>query len=417
MESLLEGFEKKQSRSSSAKVAFGHFPMSFTASSESGRRGILIHTKFANHVWASGGALAERTSFGSGKSRTGELSLDRIRAVFSKGADYCCELVWRRLNIYVSDCVSLDRLKDIGGVRRVSGLCGTQKQITDVVQYIEERLDEVWKRFKPRDVPKNSKMRLQAIHQENEFERFLALLSDRQLQSLEAQENKTNGFRWTFQRDFCTDRRTGGGNRSGEVAEELTRRAPESKQSLELVPVRLTTIFGKIELCQTFRYGLRLFDLYVQFAFPVFGRTIMDLDCIILLKVNFDNAAPTTHKIHLEIYNKLTQSLFGIQNSTLELFSDLLQFCCFALPDFPHSTKPLVAVDSFGDARLEFVQVEASERVPDGVFSHTGDSLELSFDRQNIAHRLCRHPGKERETRGRETEEMRDEGVEEKHSR
>ncbi|XP_024520148.1 uncharacterized protein LOC9631553 isoform X2 [Selaginella moellendorffii] len=97
MESLLEGFEKKQSRSSSAKVAFGHFPMSFTASSESGRRGILIHTKFANHVWASGGALAERTSFGSGKSRTGELSLDRIRAVFSKGADYCCELVWRRL--------------------------------------------------------------------------------------------------------------------------------------------------------------------------------------------------------------------------------------------------------------------------------------------------------------------------------
>ncbi|XP_024523914.1 uncharacterized protein LOC9641249 isoform X2 [Selaginella moellendorffii] len=234
MESLLEGFEKKQSRSSSAKVAFGHFPMSFTASSESGRRGILIHTKFANHVWASGGALAERTSFGSGKSRTGELSLDRIRAVFSKGADYCCELVWRRLkSVPVPDCVSLDRLKDIGGVRRVSGLCGTQtwqKQITDVVQYIEERLDEVWKRFKPRDVPKNSKMRLQlvqalAIHQENEFERFLALLSDRQ--SLEAQENKTNGFRWTFQRDFCTDRRTGGGNRSGEVAEELTRRAPE----------------------------------------------------------------------------------------------------------------------------------------------------------------------------------------------
>ncbi|EFJ08383.1 hypothetical protein SELMODRAFT_448077 [Selaginella moellendorffii] len=192
MESLLEGFEKKQSRSSSAKVAFGHFPMSFTASSESGRRGILIHTKFANHVWASGGALAERTSFGSGKSRTGELSLDRIRAVFSKGADYCCELVWRRLNIYVSDCVSLDRLKDIGGVRRVSGLCGTQKQITDVVQYIEERLDEVWKRFKPRDVPKNSKMRLQvrikhrvgaSIHQENEFERFLALLSNRQVMS------------------------------------------------------------------------------------------------------------------------------------------------------------------------------------------------------------------------------------------
>ncbi|XP_024520040.1 putative metallophosphoesterase At3g03305 [Selaginella moellendorffii] len=65
MVSLLEGFEKKQAPSSSAKVAFGHFPMSFTASSESGRRpeeilarhGISaylcghLHTKFGKQLY------------------------------------------------------------------------------------------------------------------------------------------------------------------------------------------------------------------------------------------------------------------------------------------------------------------------------------------------------------------------------
>ncbi|EFJ15247.1 hypothetical protein SELMODRAFT_422925 [Selaginella moellendorffii] len=215
---------------------------------------------------------------------------------------------------------------DIGGVRRVSGLCGTQKQITDVVQYIEERLDEVWKRFKPRNVLKNSKMRLPvrikhrvgaSIHQENEFERFLALLSNRQVMSSSSATYRpyTGGSSYGVWKRKRTRPMASDGRFNVTSAQ-----IEEPEEAIDLVRWRGINetsprkIFGSVR-----RSGM---DYNV-----VLGR---DLDCIILLK-----------------------------------------FCCFALPDFPHSTKPRMAAEAMRNVLAIKGELQRIARVTEDAIGDT----------------------------------------------